>query len=504
MYKKSITLFLLKLLKIPLSILTLSLTAKYFGVSLDRDVWLIGLMTIGMLGLAIWGPINETFRAKFVAIKELEGQESAIKYTKSLIFYMCIISLILVVVLFTFPHVIVKIVAPGFNEIAFDKLTRMIVFLSPILLFSQINLILSSILNAYEIYYIPEISSLATQLINIFIIIYFSSVLGIYALVLALYTSTLILCIFLYKNIIKLKIPLFKSPNVFNINGFKIFFAFSFPFFIPYLIGQLNGMFEKAIATSLGIGAVSILDFSKIIPDLLNGLLVSIVLTILVPNLSKSFINKDVETYNKQFLVSYRLGLFGLILFIVFFINGAEPVSYLIYKSDAINLEQMNKIILLSKLFSISLIAVFSYIIFGMSMLSSNKAKLYVVSGSVAQLLSIFLNYTMVKWFDIRVFPLTFFLVHFLAAVYMCMNYPYGKNEIYKETLRYYIFCALSTVCAYYLFLFLFGSEENLLIKILYSLFLTFLMVIVFGSLLKINEVNLLFKIIFDAFKRGK
>lgn len=507
MYKKSITLFLLKLLKIPLSILILSLTAKNFGVSLDNDVWLLSSTIIGIIGLAVWGPINEIFRAKFVAIKEINGEKIAIKYTKSLIFYMFIISMLLTTGIFIYPDLVAKIIAPGFDDISYQKLLRMISALAPILLFTQISLILSSVLNAFEVYYIPEIASLISQVVNIFIIIFFAPTLGIKTLVIALYVSVIILCIFLIQKIVRLGIPLFNTPIVFKFDGFKLFFVYSIPFFIPYLIGQLSGIFEKSIATSIGVGAVSTIDFARRIPDLLNAIIVSIVLTILVPTLTKVFINKDAETYNLEFLTSYRLGLFFLSIFIVFFINAAEPLSYFLYKSDSINTQQMNNIVLLSKLFSFSLIGVFSYIIFGMSMLSSNKAKLYVISGSVAQILSIIFNFLMVHWFEMSVFPLTFFFVHLIAAIYMFSNYPFGKKDICKETIRYYGLCILSTICScfiYSLYDFSFGDDilMNLLVDIIYSLFLAFILIGFFGFFLKVPEISLLKKIIFSTLKK--
>ena len=509
MYKKSIILFLLKLLKVPLAIFTLSLTAKYFGVSLDKDVWLISSMVIGMIGLAVWGPINETFRAKFVVIKESEGQKIAISYTKSLLFYMFIISCVIMIAIFIYPKLIAKIIAPGFNGLALENLVLMIRFLVPFFLLSQINFILSSILNAYEVYYVPEISSLFTQIINIFLIIFFSQSIGIQALVIALYISTIVLSIFLISKILRLNIPLFTSPIVFQLEGFKLFFIFALPFFLPYFIGQLNGIVEKAVATSIGVGTVSIIDFARRIPDLLNSILISIVLTILVPTLTKAFVNHDAITYNKEFLASYRLGLFGLIIFIVFFINGAEPISYLLYKSPSINVEQMNSIILLSKLFSVSLIGVFSYIILGMSMLSADKAKLYVISGSFAQILVIIANLIMVKWFGIKVFPLSFFLAHFLAAFYMLMHYPYDKLVICKDTIRYYFLGITSASFSYFIYSsyeISFGNNVmiNQFVNIFYSLFLTIVLIFLFGYLLKITEINLLFHLVRSTLRKGK
>ena len=81
-----------------MGILNLSLTAKYFGVSLEKDVWLLAISVVLFLDMAFWGPINETFRSKFIFLRSEIGEIKALQKTKSLLFFTFIISVILVCV----------------------------------------------------------------------------------------------------------------------------------------------------------------------------------------------------------------------------------------------------------------------------------------------------------------------------------------------------------------------------------------------------------------------
>ena len=48
---------------------------------MEKDMWVLVTTFLLTVGTAIWGPINETFRAKFVFIKEQEGEAKAIMST---------------------------------------------------------------------------------------------------------------------------------------------------------------------------------------------------------------------------------------------------------------------------------------------------------------------------------------------------------------------------------------------------------------------------------------
>src|SRR4030042_3130565 len=107
---------IIKLAKAFLSFFTVIISSTYFGTSLGRDVWLLSLSIISILGAVLFGPVFEIFRAKFVMIKEIEGENIALKSTYSLLFYMFSISLLLIILTEGLPSILGNAFAPTYND----------------------------------------------------------------------------------------------------------------------------------------------------------------------------------------------------------------------------------------------------------------------------------------------------------------------------------------------------------------------------------------------------
>ncbi|MDL1914019.1 MAG: hypothetical protein FDW93_05775 [Bergeyella sp.] len=496
MYRRTTFFFLLKIIKFPLSIIYLSLIVKNFGVGLDMDAWLVSLSVTTIIGLAVWGSMNEVFRSRFIILKENTGAEKALQYSQSLIYYVIFFSFVLVILIEIFPSFVVSAMAPDFKPKDQEFLVGILRLVAPWLIFNQLSLILTSILNAYEVFYVPEFASFFTQVVNIIIIYFLAGKFGINCLVISLYVSVILLSSLLLYRIKKLKLRLF-SPKVPSFKGFKFFFIASIPFFIPYFMGQANGWAEKSLATGLGIGSVSILDLSKKLPDVFNGILISVTLTILTPILTKAFANNEKKIYETEFTKSYQLSLFSLTVFIVFFINASNPLLHLLYGRGPISEKDMLEVIRLSKFYSITVFSIFSYIIFGVCMLSINMGKLYALYGASAQVMSLLTNYFFIKFWGLYVFPVSCCISHLTFAFFMFLKYPFGKKKILLVTIQYYILVFLSVVLGIFLFkLFSFEGQNVFLmhvINIIISFVISIVLTSFLGKVFKIPEVSILY-----------
>ncbi|MNV94159.1 hypothetical protein D3C71_1889320 [compost metagenome] len=85
------------------------------------------------------------------------------------------------------------------------------------------------------------------------------------------------------------KISLFTSFKP-QFSDFKQYFIFALPLFIPYLIGQINTVVEKRLISKQGVGSISIIDFGKKFPDMVNAVVSSVLLTVLIPVLARAFV----------------------------------------------------------------------------------------------------------------------------------------------------------------------------------------------------------------------
>ena len=243
--KTSFILFILRLLKMSVTIITVTFTAKFFGVSMERDMWVMALTVVSTITMAVWGPLNEIFRTKFVFVKESEGEYVAIEKTASLVGFVFVSTLILSLsILCLSPFLADAMVINGTNE-ARHIFMLLLVLQIPTLLISELTNIGISILNAYEIYYVPEIVSFVSGCVNLLAIIVFAPVIGIYSLLIATYFGALLL-FFLLLHFLRIKRIFIWSRLIrFKWSDAKIFLLFSLPFFFPYFVGQMNGFFEK-------------------------------------------------------------------------------------------------------------------------------------------------------------------------------------------------------------------------------------------------------------------
>ena len=501
MREKASLLFLLKIFKLPLNLLLLSVTAKYYGISLEKDIWLLALATVTTLDLALWGPINETFRAKFIMVKEEISLKRALYFTQSLLFYFVVFSLLIVLYILFFPRHLGTIIAPTYDLNQLKILSKMLYIVAPFLLLNQLIQVGNSILNAFNVFFVPEISSFFSTIINIILIVLLSDKVGIYALPVSNYVSSLFLMVFILYFFKKHKIFLFTNIWNFKFDGFLLFFNFALPFFVPYFFGQVNTFVEKILATNLYTGAVSIIDFSNRIPNLFYGIVVSIVSTILLPILTKLFISKDKLTFNTEFKNMYHLG-FLIILFINSIVLGSgTTIISLLYDKGSILESDLYKIYQLSVLYSISLFGVFTYLLFGISLVASKSSRFYASIGVLAQILVIVLNVIFVRIIGIYIFPISVFLSHLFSGYILYKKYPF-RDDLNLNLVK--LFTILLIIFLLSLFLSKIIFLDYLIINLGVKVAIIFLVFLLMMYLLKFEEITLLKKIYNSKFRKQK
>jgi len=425
MRRTAALLFILKFSKIPLNLFLLSLTAKYFGVSPEKDIWLLCFSAMTFIDAALWGPINETFRTKFIFIKEQENDGFAIKYTQSLLTYFVIFTLLLIFLIIQFPDLFIYIMGSSFSGASILLMKKMLLLVAPVLLFNQLMQIGTSILNAYDVFYVPEISGFLSTVLNIILLYLLVHDFGIYSLALSYYVSTFVLIGFIVFYIYKRKIPLFTGKWNFKFEGFKIFFLFAIPFFLPYFFGQINGIVEKILAGKLGVGVISSLDFANKVPSLMNGLIVSVMSSVLVPQLAKYFIRTEKENYNEEFRKMFQIGILMIGVLIAFIFGCSSSITDFLYNKGAISNEALREISILTILYSVSLLGIYCYVIFGMALLSSQQQKIYALLGMIAQILVMIINIISLQLKSIYIFPMSILVAHSIIGLIMYKRYPF-------------------------------------------------------------------------------
>ncbi len=456
MTRNTVILYLLRFAQVILSVVSLSLVAKYFGITLDRDTWLIALNCIVVIDLALWGPVNQTFRAKFVLLKEHEGESVILDKTRSLLLAILLVSLVVIGAILLFPSAVAGLLAPTYEGEQLQALVTMLMLIAPSLLLNQFCQIGVSILNAYQSFFIPEISQLITTVFNILCLIYLAPHIGIYALLISYYIGLVVFAGLLIVQLNRRKIPLFKRFREVKLRGFYPFFLYALPFFVPYFFVQVNLVVEKSLGNILGEGIVSVLDYSRKFVEMPINVLSSVLMTMLVPVLSVRFARGDASGFWEEFRKVYQLGMLVVAALISFFISSsAELISVILFRGEQMDKDTISTISDLSKYYACTTLINFHYIIFGMVLLAAGRGKIYALFGVIAQLIMIGFNFVWYERVGPYVFPISFFIAHAVAAVFLFFYFPGSKRRLSRVTLKYVsvlgIAIAIPWIVAYWL-----------------------------------------------------
>ena len=476
-------------MRLAIAILNLSFSAKYFGVSIERDVWLLAFNAIIILDIAIWAPLNDTFRAKFLQVKQDQGEAAALDQTKSLLLVIGVITMLVVLLIELFPNIIGQAIAPDYNEKQQDALILMIRLLAPSFLINQFTKILISILNTYSSFIIPEIVGLFTQILTLLCIIILAPTIGISALAWSYYGGLIVLAVLLFYQIDKFKINLFRGFLYADVKKSFPFFLFSLPFFIPHFSSQINQVIEKSLASSF-IGAVSILDYSRKFSDIPIDVLIGIFGSMMVPVLTLRFTQKDEKGFVEEFRKIFQFGFLVVTIVIATLTACPRAIVDFLYHKGNISEASLQEIALLTMYYSWAGFAIFLYHSFGLSLLSSSRGKLFAIYGTMAQLIMIGINIAFFKRLSVYTFPLSLGLSHFIAAGIMACYFPVRDKRLIVTTVKYTLMMLVITGLLLLTNLYLLPFENAVLIIVFNMFVLLFLLVsIVFVA--KLEERDL-------------
>lgn len=488
-------LFVLRLFRMSLSMVSLILSAKFFGVSMERDMWVLVTAFIMTLGSALWGPVNETFRAKFIFISESDGKDKALSSAFSLVVFIILITLLLSFIIGIFHDSLGHLLSvSGKSSEGLQLFSLLLIVMLPTLLITQLTSIGISILNAYDIYYLPEIAGGISSIFNILIIILLAPRIGIFSLAISQYMAMGLLLVGVLYYLHKLHVFHLKDIFLVDIQGFWAFFAFSLPFFFPYLVRQVNAFSEKWLAGWLGEGVISSLDYARQFTVVLQSVISSVLTTVMLPLLAKAYAQNDANKYQNIFKENLNVCFCILALAIPILVGAASPLCEFFFQHGKVSFAALEVIVSLTRYYGISFIAVLLYMLIGYALLASNQGKKYAFWGVLVQIIVLCLNVSLIHLLDVYVFPVALGIAHLIGAAMMSVVLlVYDKRNLYLSVIRYIcVVIVLSTV------LYIFNHYVNsfsVFVRLLLNILLLLCLIIVSSSMLDIHIFTYIQKI---------
>lgn len=421
-----------QLLKGCLSIFLVMLSASLFGAGIERDAWVVSWSVQIIIFKLLFGPINETFRAKFIQMKNEQGEEAALHSAASLLFFSIITASLVVFLFSVFNAQIVQIFAPGYSNPE-DKMIigRMFRLLMPTLFLSEMITLFVALINTYKSFYLPEIFSVFSLFINIVLLYFFAGEWGIDTLVIANYLSAGIFVSMLIVHLLRNKI--YPKSIRLNITGFLPFLLFSLPLYLTYTAGQINGWSERALVSYLGIGHNAALDYARKFIDMPITMIIAIGSTAMTPILASVWVKeKNSVQFQHEYFTFIRMGLLIISPIVLLFCVCSVPLLELLLLHGKFSSEWIEPTARTLFWFGLGLFGVVFYVISGQSLLVQKKSLLYAVAGVCAQLLPVGINYFFYNRYGLPVFGLSWCIAQYGCGIAMfLMSKAYIRNEVF-------------------------------------------------------------------------
>lgn len=479
-----------QVLKGCLSLYMVTLSASFFGAGVYRDAWVIGWAAQVFMFKLLFGPVNEILRAKFIHLQAEQGEAYAVQSISLLILAFSLVAIAVVGITILFSDPITTFFAPGY-VLSADReiIAQMIRLLMPTLFLSELITILTSLLNAYKTYFVPELFSICSLLINIFLLLCLAPSLGIYTLVIANYMSAIllvvVLCYFLFRKGIKLKFKSFRFRMV------QPYLLFALPFYISYTAGQFNGWAERALSTILGVGNTSVLDYARKFIDLPLTVIITITMSVMTPVLAAIWANEaHSSNYRKEFIVFIRIGLLIICPVVVLFIVCPQDIVHFFLLRGSFAHEWLMPASRTLFWFGLGLPGATLYTMSGQALIVQKKPALYAGLGVAAQLIPMLLNFLFYKQYGLPFFAVSWSITQYVVALVMF----YFTETFERSSIRSYL--QLATLMAITIFScftlhWLIASFSDWQI-ILWIGFSCFVIVVLLLYLLKMEEFTVL------------
>ena len=290
----------------------------YYGASYITDAYIISLTIPVVIFSFVSMGLSTSLIPSYTKIKNEQGKQSADDFLSRLIILLVCSTTILIGIILVIPSFAVKIFTANLNEQTLELaslLTQINIFsLYPLLLFAMFSGYLQ-INNQFRISSIAPLGSHVISMVGFYLSTIYSLIFLGYTTVLGFFIQLLIIIPFVKQKGYKFNYHLKRNDK-----ELKTFLSLASPVIIGSSITQLNLLVDRYIASGLGEGRISALEYSSKLIQFANGIIaVSIAITMypLITNLISSERLKEAQT---QILSS----LINVIVYL-------SPISVLIF-----------------------------------------------------------------------------------------------------------------------------------------------------------------------------
>jgi putative peptidoglycan lipid II flippase len=266
--------------------------AANFGTSWRLDALIVAMDPATTLGGIVTGAIASMMVPIYIGEKRKKDPEKITAYTTQILFISSLLLIGFGVLFSIFPELFVRIFAPKFSGEEFEYAVRKMRIIGFLPFIQGFHSLATSLLNAEKKYMLASMIQLVFNIVTIPSIIifapFFSEASYLFAFIIGTLGVDLALLYVLRKKInLKLITESFRNPAI------RETIILALPLLLSGSLGIINGIVDKAFASSLDSGSISALRYAQTIRAMISSLIIGSLMTTVFTELSETSVNKN-------------------------------------------------------------------------------------------------------------------------------------------------------------------------------------------------------------------
>ncbi len=398
--------------------------AAWFGVSCETDAFFFAYSLILFLS-TIFSPVIERIVVPFVvdAIAKEENVEDFI----SKILGLSSAGLFVIYLAFYFIIYSILPVISQFSSNSIKLVLQILLESSPLVILLVWTGILSGTLNAYKNFIIPAISPAIRAFITILFILVFKEIIGVHSIAVGYVVGEIFRLFILFFMLHYLNIFHFKIRFVWD-KKISVFLRTSSFQFMGMVLLAFAPIINKAIASWLGPGKVSLLEYAERLYSIPISLLSSGFTVTLLSYWSRDFHAEDNGLERATFRTTKIIFILALVLTAVMLLSMDRAVVF-VYGSSKLRLDQINVV---KKTFGFYLLGVTPYYlsqVYVTAFLSRKKTNVLLMTAGFMILNTILFDIILVPKMDVSGIALAQTIVNILAFIFIYLMFRMDRGQ---------------------------------------------------------------------------
>lgn len=477
--------------------------AQAYGAGIYSDAY-IAAMNIPLVILVVIGTTVATiFIPIYFEVENSIDKKVALKFTNNVLNIVILICILLSIGGLIFTKPLVRLFAIGFNSETFSIAVNFTKVTLVGIVFTGASYVMTAYLQVKNNFVIPGMISVPKNIIiiiSMILSIKYNPYIMIYGTLVGMASELLFQLPFAIKNKYKYERYVnFKDKHI------KKAIWLIGPVLIGVAVNQVNAMLDRTLASTVGVGAVSALNYANKLNGFVMALFITSIGAVIYPKLSKMTSENNKEEFTSSIVQSINSVILLVVPISVGAIVLSTPIVKILFERGEFDANATHMTSIALAMYSIGMVAFGLRDILGKVFYSLQDTKTPMINGTIAMLMNIILNLILVKIFKLPGIPLATSISAIICIILLFRSLKnkigyFQEDKIIKTTVKSIISATIMGIVTSYIYSLLSNILGSGFISESISLFGAIgIGAIVYGGLvilLKVEEVSLMIGII--------